>query len=184
MERIRLDQHAFQIKAAQQLFEGGPLTGFVSVVGLLRARVYTVTWATKPWLPSSVSMAEPRSVLPTASRKPKGYTHQLVETDGAAWDLADHPGLQHLPELLQMGLIEQVEKGCIRRPTLELQAQRLVQRLSVPPGKRLQIPRTAAAAQDPEHRHQQQEPLGVTHPATVAAVRDGLEEADQIAGAG
>ena len=35
MERIRLNQHAFQIKTAQQLFEGGPLTEFVSVVGLL-----------------------------------------------------------------------------------------------------------------------------------------------------
>jgi len=45
-------------------------------------------------------MAEPRSVLPTASRKPKGYTYQLAETICPAWDLADHPGLKHFPELL------------------------------------------------------------------------------------
>ena len=35
MERIRLDQQAIEIKAAQQLLESSPLTGFVGVVGLL-----------------------------------------------------------------------------------------------------------------------------------------------------
>ena len=35
MQRIRLDQDAFKIKAAQQLLESSPLTGFVSVVALL-----------------------------------------------------------------------------------------------------------------------------------------------------
>ena len=59
---------------------------------------------------------------------------------------------------------------------LELQAQRL----SVSPGKGREIPGTAAATQDPEHRHQRQEPLRVADPTAVTAVRDGLEEADQI----
>ena len=35
MERIRLDQHAVQIQAAEQLFQRRTLTGFVGVVGLL-----------------------------------------------------------------------------------------------------------------------------------------------------
>ncbi|MCP9842023.1 hypothetical protein KBY93_15570 [Synechococcus sp. J7-Johnson] len=108
--------------------------------------------------------------------------HQLVKTLGAAWDLADHPGLQHLTELLQMGLVKQVKEGGIRRPALELQAQCLVQRLSVPLGNGLQIARAATATQDPKHRHQEQKPLGVTDPAAVAAVRNGLEEADQVIG--
>jgi hypothetical protein len=35
MERIGLDQRALQIQRAQQLFESGPLAGFMGVVGLL-----------------------------------------------------------------------------------------------------------------------------------------------------
>jgi hypothetical protein len=131
-------------------------------------------------LPSSVSIAEPRRVLPTASRKPKGYTHQLVETVLPTRDLADHPGLEHLAELPEVSLIEQVQGGGIGGPAPEVQAERLVQSLSVPPGKGLEIPGTPAAAQDPEHRHQQQKPLRVADPTAVATVRDGLEEADQI----
>ena len=54
--------------------------------------------------------------------------------------------------------------------------------------KALEITGAAAAAQNPQHRHQQQEPLRVTHPAAVAAnsfgegfaYGDGLEEADQV----
>jgi len=104
----------------------------------------------------------------------------LVQTLSPAWDLADHPGLEHLAEFLQVGLIEQVKEGGIRRPALEIEAQGLVQRLTMPPGKGLEITGAAAAAQDPQHRHQQQEPLRVTHPTPVAPVRDGLEEADQV----
>ena len=80
----------------------------------------------------------------------------------------------------QVGLIEQVKEGGIRRPALEIQAQGLVERLPVPAGKSLQITGAAAAAQDPQHRHQQQEPLRVAHPTAVATVGDSLEEADQV----
>jgi dihydroorotate dehydrogenase len=38
-----------------------------------------------------------------------------------------------------VGLVEQVQEGGIGGPTLEVQAERLVQRLSVPLGKGLQI---------------------------------------------
>lgn len=78
------------------------------------------------------------------------------------------------------GLIEQVEKGGVRRPALEVQAQGLVQRFPVPLGKCLQITGAAAAAQDPEYRDQQQELLRVTHPTPVSAIGNGLEETDQI----
>jgi hypothetical protein len=47
-------------------------------------------------------------------------------------------------------------------------------------GKALQIPQALAAAQDPEHRHQQQVPSRKTHAAPHARVRDRLEVADQI----
>ena len=35
MQGTRLDQHAFQLQGAQQLYEGSPLTGFMGVVGRL-----------------------------------------------------------------------------------------------------------------------------------------------------
>jgi hypothetical protein len=104
----------------------------------------------------------------------------LLQTLSPAWDLADHPGLEHLAEFLQVGLIEQVKEGGIRRPALEIEAQGPVQRLTMPPGKGLEITGAAAAAQDPQHRHQQQEPLRVAHPTAVAAIGDGLEEVDQV----
>jgi hypothetical protein len=58
--------------------------------------------------------------------------------------------------------------------------ERLVQRLSVPPGKGLQVLGAAATTQDPEHRDQQQEALRVTHPTPVPTIGDGPEEADQV----
>ena len=79
-----------------------------------------------------------------------------------------------------MGFVEQVEKGGIGGPALEIQALSLIQRFPVSFGERLEITGAPAAAQDPQHRHQQQKPLRVTHPAAVAAVGNGLEEADQI----
>ncbi|WP_221625463.1 hypothetical protein [Synechococcus sp. HK01-R] len=66
-------------------------------------------------------------------------TDQLFQSRCPTWDLLDHPGLAHLAELLQVSLVEQVEERGICRPALEIQAQRLVQRLSVPLGEGLQI---------------------------------------------
>ena len=63
---------------------------------------------------------------------------------------------------------------------LRPEAQGLVQRHPVPFGKGLQIAGAPAAAQDPQHRDQQEEPLRISHPAPVAAVGNGLEKADQI----
>ena len=50
----------------------------------------------------------------------------------------------------------------------------------MPLGKALQIPGAAAATQDAKDGHQQQQPLGVTHPSALAALREGLQEGDQI----
>ncbi len=177
MQGIRLDQHAFQVQAAQQLFEGSPLTGFMGVVGLLGQGGVKGPGVRRA-LGDKVVVADLR--LDGRAAQGLSITHQLIQTRCPAWDLADHPGLKHLPELLQVGLIEQVEEGGIGGPALELQAQRLVQCLPMPPGKSLQITGAAAAAQDPKHRDQQQEPLRVTHPAAVSPVRDGLEKTDQV----
>ncbi len=49
-------------------------------------------------------------------------------------------GKEGAAELLQVGLIEQVEEGGIRGSALVLQPQRLVEPFPVPAGKALQIP--------------------------------------------
>jgi hypothetical protein len=54
----------------------------------------------------------------------------------------------------------------------------------VPAGKSHQITGAAAASQDPQYCHQQQEPLGVASSTPVAAIGDGLEEADQVNSSG
>jgi len=75
-----------------------------------------------------------------------------------------------------VSLIEQVEKGGVRRPSLEIQAQRLVEHLPMPPSERLEITGAAAAAQDPQDRNQQQEPLWIAHPTAVATIWDNPED--------
>jgi len=75
----------------------------------------------------------------------------------------------------------QVEKGGVGRPALVVQPLRHVERFPVPTGKPLQITGAAANAEDAQHRHQQEEPLGVTHPTPESTIRYGLEETDQIA---
>ena len=85
MQRIRLDYYPLKLQTAQQLLllrrslrlEGGSLAGLVGVVSLLRQgnslgsgidrdldNVDEVGRRPYRWLPSSVSMAEPRNVLP------------------------------------------------------------------------------------------------------------------------
>jgi hypothetical protein len=107
-------------------------------------------------------------------------TDQLIQSGCTICDLTDHPGLQYVAELLQMSIGKQVEKGGIGGPAFEAQPQSLVQQRVVPFGEGVQMPRAAAAAQYAEYSHQQQIPLRVTNPETVAAIRDGLEEANQI----
>jgi hypothetical protein len=56
----------------------------------------------------------------------------------------------------------------------------MVQGFVLPLGKSLQIACAPAVTQDPEHRHQKQEPLWVAYPAAAAPVWDGFEKADQV----
>ena len=177
MQRIRLDQDTVEFHHAQKLLESGPLAGFMGVIALLRQ-----CNTERPGVYRDLGNKAMLAVLGLDSRAPQRFAvaDQLVQTVGPAWDLAGHPGLEHLPELLQVGLIEQVEEGGIGGPALEIQVQRLVQGLPVPLGECLQITGATAVTEDAEHRHQQQEPLGITHAAAVAAVGNGFEETDQI----
>ena len=112
---------------------------------------------------------------------PQGFaaTHQLVKTLRPARDMADHPGLYHLPKLLEVGLVEQVEK-------VASEGQRFNQGPAI-----ASLPLVAAWQKPPDHgncgnpqdtedRHVQQEPLRIEAPAAAMPIRDGLEEAHRV----
>jgi len=80
-----------------------------------------------------------------------------------------------------VSLVEQVEIGASDGQRLVLQPQRLVMGFPVPTSKTLQIAGAAAATEYPQLRHQQEEPLGVTHHTAEPPIRDGLEKAGKIA---
>ena len=79
-----------------------------------------------------------------------------------------------------MGLVEQIEKGRVGWPALEIQPQCPIQHLPMPLGEGFQITGAPVTTENAKHRHQKQEPLGIAHPMARATIRDGFEEADQI----
>jgi hypothetical protein len=131
-------------------------------------------------LPTAASKAEPGWVFLTATRKPKGYAHQLVERLGTTWDLSKHPALEPLAELSHVGLAEKAQKGGVGGPAFQIQTQGQIEGRAVPTGKAFEIPGAAAAAENSKDRHQQQEPLGVADAASHASIWDGAENTDQV----
>jgi len=136
MERISLDELPFQVHRAEQLLECRPFAGFMGVVSLLRQGNTEGTGVDGDLSHEPVVAV---SSLNRGAFEGLAVTDQLIESRCSAWDLADHPGLEHLAELLEMRLVEQIEEGGICRPALEIQAQSLVQRFPVPFGEGLQI---------------------------------------------
>jgi len=136
VQGVGLDQLAFQVHRAQQLLERRLLAGFMGVASLL------CQGDTRRSGVNSDLSYEPVvavSGLDRGAFECLAITDQLIESRCTTRDLDVHPGLEHLAELLQVSFVEQVEEGGIRGTALEVQAQRLVQRLSVPLGEGLQI---------------------------------------------
>ena len=77
----------------------------------------------------------------------------------------------HPPERIQDRLSYTTQRGATQSGS---------KRLVMTPGKTLEVPGAAAAAEDPQDRDQQQQPLGVAHPSTFTAFRQGLQEGDQV----
>ena len=59
------------------------------------------------------------------------------------------------------------EEGGLRRPTLEIPVQRMVELRPMPPSERLEVTGAAAATQYPQDRNQQQELLDVAHTTAI-----------------
>ena len=126
-----LDELPFQVHRPEQLPERRSLARFMGVVALLRQGDTEGTGINGDLCHEAVVAV---GGLDRGAFEGLAITDQLVQSRCPAWDLADHPGLEHLAELLEMRLVEEVQERRIRRPALEVQAQRLVQGFPVPFG--------------------------------------------------
>jgi len=109
MQCIRLDYYSLKLQTAQQLLllrrslrlEGGSLAGLVGVVSLLGQGD-----TKRPGIDRELGDKPVTAVL-RLHRRGSGLAvaHQLDQSLCIAWDLADHPDLQHLPKLLKVGLV-------------------------------------------------------------------------------
>ena len=117
-------------------------------------------------------LAEPRKVLPV--------TDQLIKFPVLLCDLGQHPLAQHGEQALQIYPLKQVEEGGVGGCAAKLKTESRIEGHAVPAGKSLQIPGAATATQDSQDGQQQQQPLGIAHPTTLAALRKRLQKADQI----
>ena len=97
MQGIRLDQHAIKIQCGEKFLESGALAGFAGILGFLSQGNTQC-----PGINGDLGDKTMSAIIVFNSRTTQclPITHQLVQTGGPTWDLADHPGLQHLAKLL------------------------------------------------------------------------------------
>ena len=186
MERVGLDQDAFQIHGGEQLPQNRALMVLEGVeCGLGNSR--TESLGVRGHLGNVDTVGRRPAIGPATAigrddLAPRGLAvpHQLIQTRCTIFTLGEHPDLQLSADLGHIHLQEQIAEGGISGRPLELKPQRLVQCSVMTEGKALKIPQALAAAQDPEHRHQEQKPLGKAHPASHPPLGDRLQETDQV----
>jgi len=103
---IRLDQQNLKIHGTQPILEGFALAGFTGVVTLLGQGDVK-----SPGVHCDLGDKAVDALIPLGRRAEQdlAVADPLLQTLCAARDLADHPGLQHLAELLELGHIEKME---------------------------------------------------------------------------
>jgi len=123
----------------------------------------------------------PAVALGRDDRAPQGVAigHRRIQTSSTIRDLGQHPALQLPADIGHIQLLEQRAEGEILRRLPELKPQCRVQRSVMVDGKAFQISQALAAAQDPERRHREKEPLGA-HPAAHPSLGDRLQETDRV----
>lgn len=175
MQRIRLDQHGIELQRAQQNFQGLALVGFAVVKRGLRDRHTQLPRGERDLVDKSCCAI---GAIGLRGRAQQSFvvTDQLIKILVLIHDLGDYPLLEQPEELLDLHPLKQVEEGGIAGCFGELQLQSGAEWMVMPFGKALQIPVAAAAAADAQDRHQQQQPLGVTHPSALACFGQRLNE--------
>ena len=166
MERVRLDQHTLEIQLVKELPQHRPLVVLTGGVAGLADR-HAQGCRVKRHLGNECRTATGGGL----DRAPQGLsiTDQLVEIDCPARDLGDRPVTDCSAQCCHINLVEEVAERGIRWRAAQLQAQRFCKHGVVADGKALQIPQALAAAQDPEHRHQQQVQAGKHTPRRMRA---------------
>jgi len=122
VQGIGVDELPFQVHRAEQLLERRTLARCMGVVSLLRQG------DTKSSGVDGDLSHEPMVTICGLDRgefEGLAVTDQLIQSRCPTWDLADHRGLERLAEL-PSDLVEEVKESGIRRPALEVQAQRTV----------------------------------------------------------
>ena len=177
MERVGLDHHTLEIQLAKQLPQNRPLMVFAGGVAGLADR-HTQSGRIQRDLGNERRPATCGGL--NGAPKSLAVTDQLVEITRPTWDLGDGPVADRSTESRHIHVLEEVAEGRIGRRSPELKAQSHCEHAVVADRKALQIPQALAAAQDPEHRNQQQVPGRDANAPSHAHVRDRLEIADQI----
>jgi hypothetical protein len=196
VERICLDQHAFETQLSEELFEHGPLVVLAGGVAGL-ADGYAQGGGVERHLGNECRTATGGGLDRAPQRL--AVTHQLIKIGCTTWDLGDRPVADRSAESCHIHLAEEVAatwpQASVAEPlsgiggrTPEFDAQCLAQHAVVTDGigeafsegVALQIPQALATNQDPQHRHQQQIPGRNADPAPHPRIRDRPEKADQV----
>ena len=177
VERICLDQHAFETQLAEELFDHRPLVVIAGGVAGL-ADGYAQGGGVERHLGNECRTATGGGL----DRAPQRLSiiHQLIKIGCTTWDLGDRPVPDRSAESCHVHQAEEVAEGGIGGRAPEFDAQRLCEHAVVADGKTLQIPQALATAQDPQHRHQQQIPGRNADPTPHPGVRNRLEKADLV----
>ncbi len=177
MKGIGLDENALQIQLGEQLPEHRSLViAGGGVAGL--ADGYAQCGRIQRYL-GNEHRATCRGGL---NRSPQGLavTHQLIEIRCATLDLGHRPVTDRRAQRRQVHRMEEVAERGIRWWPPKLDTQRLGEHAVVADGKTLQIPQALTAAQDSEHRHQQQIPSRKLNPARHLRIWDRPQITDQV----
>ncbi len=178
MQRVRLHQQTFQFHAVQELPQSRDLAAGVGGVGAL-GDGHAQRVGVETHLSNKTHCAG--SVFSDRASQCLAVAHQSVDRV-CDTGLGRHPLLEQGLESLHVELSQQQAEGGIRRRLDNVSAEQLVESLAMPLGETLHAQQRTLAAQDGQDRHQQHPPLREAHPAAHAAVRQRLEEADQVRG--
>ena len=178
MQRIRLNQHASQVHALQKFPQGSGFAAGIGGVGGLGDR-HAKRLGVEAHLGNESGCA--RGSFRNRPTKRLAVAHQAIEALGDA-RLGSHPALEERLKGINIKLREQQPERGIGRRLAEIHTQQLVEGLPVPLCETFHPHQGALAAENRQDRHEQHPPLGKPDAAPHAAIRQGLEEADQIGG--
>ena len=177
MQRVGLHQKTIQLDAIEELAQCRDLAAGIGGVGVLGYR-HPKGVGVQAHLGDKTRCARGGF----SDRTPQGLavTHQGVDALGDA-RLGCHPLLQQGLKTLHIELSQQQPEGRVRWRLGDVGAEQLVEGLAVAFGKTLHPEQRTLVAENGQDRHQQHPPLRVANPPAQTAVRQCLEEADQIA---